>query len=45
MSAVNPNPMEKSMVLVLVDANAGGGRHCYMVSLASSWQEKATYKW
>jgi hypothetical protein len=25
MSAANPNPMEKSMVSVLVVANAGGG--------------------
>jgi hypothetical protein len=25
MSAANPNPMEKPMVLVLVVANAGGG--------------------
>jgi hypothetical protein len=32
MSAANPNPMEKSMVSVLVVANAGGGRHCYVVS-------------
>jgi hypothetical protein len=28
MSAANPNPMEKSMVSVLVVANAGGGRRC-----------------
>jgi hypothetical protein len=27
MSAANPNQMEKSMVLVLVVANAGGGGH------------------
>jgi hypothetical protein len=32
MSDANPNPMEKSMVAVLVVANAGGGgRHCCVV--------------
>jgi hypothetical protein len=31
MSAANPNPMEKSMVSVLVVANAGGGRRCCVV--------------
>jgi hypothetical protein len=31
MSAANPNPMEKSMVSVLVVANAGGGRRCRVV--------------
>jgi hypothetical protein len=28
MSAANPNPMEKSMVSVLVIANTGGGCRC-----------------
>jgi hypothetical protein len=31
MSAANPNPMEKSMVSVLVVANAGGGGRRYRV--------------
>jgi hypothetical protein len=31
MSAANPNPMEKSMVSVLVVANAGGGHRCRVV--------------
>jgi hypothetical protein len=31
MSAANPNPMEKSKVLVLVVENAGGGRRCHRI--------------
>jgi hypothetical protein len=41
MSAANPNPMEESMVSVLVVANAGGGSpllcgvcNCLLLSLA-----------
>jgi hypothetical protein len=40
MSAANPNPMEKSMVSVLVVENAGGGRRCHFFFTAwgAAWQ-------
>jgi hypothetical protein len=33
MSAASPNPMEKSMVSVLVVANAGGGHRCCVLKV------------
>jgi hypothetical protein len=38
MSAANPNPMEKSMLSVLVVANAGGGGHrCCVVEVIATF--------
>jgi hypothetical protein len=48
MSAANPNPMEKSMVSVLVVENAGGGvaigsgRHISSMISRMSWRLFAT---
>jgi hypothetical protein len=36
MTAANPNPMEKSMVLLLVVANAGGGVAVAIIAMYTS---------